>query len=195
MIHPDTETRFIDEVVGRGVFALRPIPAGTVTWVRDVLDRTFGPADLAAVPPMIRDILDTYSYRDPDGRYVFCWDHARFMNHSGHANCLLTAYGLEIAVRDIAAGEELTNDYGCFNIIEPFVPCAEEGGRDTVFPDDLTRCHADWDARTRAAVIRLPGVAQPLRPLVPDAVWEELTAVAAGRAPLRSVASLALRAP
>jgi len=80
----------------------------TVTWVQDRLDRTFSPTEVATFAPMLRDVLDKYCYRNRTGRYVFCWDHARFMNHSFDSNCLLTPYGVEIAVRDIEAGEELT---------------------------------------------------------------------------------------
>ena len=43
MIHPNTELRFINKEVGYGVVATKPIPAGTITWVLDKLDRTFTP--------------------------------------------------------------------------------------------------------------------------------------------------------
>ena len=190
MIHPDTELRFINDVVGHGVIATRAIPRGTITWVQDRLDRTFPVAEIAAFPELLRDVLDKYCYRNRQGHYVFCWDHARFMNHSFDSNCLLTPYGLEIAVRDIAAGEELTNDYGCFNIIEPFRPCEEEGGRDVVEPDDLARCHQIWDDKIRRAVTDFPTVAQPLQGLVESAVWQELQAAADGTGPLASVTTM-----
>ena len=38
-------------------------------------------------------------------------DHGRYMNHNCIPNCLKTWMGYEVAVRDIALGEELTNDY------------------------------------------------------------------------------------
>jgi hypothetical protein len=57
-----------------------------------------------------------YGYIDPRlGRYILCSDHARFINHSATPN--LTSdfsrerHGVDIAVRDIAAREELTLDY------------------------------------------------------------------------------------
>jgi hypothetical protein len=190
MIHPDTELRFISEAIGHGVVATRPIPRGTITWVQDRLDRTYPVEELASFPVLLREVLDKYCYRNRQGHYVFCWDHARFMNHSFDSNCLLTPYGLEIAVRDIAAGEELTNDYGCFNIIEPFRPCEEEGGREIVEPDDLSRCHDVWDGKIRRAVEDFPGVAQPLGSLVSSAVWQELEAAATGRGPLASVRTM-----
>lgn len=190
MIHPDTQIQFVNAVVGHGVVATRPIPRGTITWVQDALDRTFGPAELEAFPALLRDVLDKYCYRNRHGHYVFCWDHARFMNHSFDSNCLLTPYGLEIAVRDIDAGEELTNDYGCFNIIESFRPCEEEGGRGIVHPDDLGRCHARWDDLIRCAVDKLIEVEQPLQSLIPSEIWKELEAAAKGSGKLASVATM-----
>jgi len=193
MIHPDTEVRFINSTVGHGVVATRRIPRGTVTWVQDSLDRTFPPAEVETFPSMLREVLDKYCYRNRAGHYVFCWDHARFMNHSFDSNCLLTPYGVEIAVRDIPAGEELTNDYGCFNIIERFQPCAEDGGRDVVEPDDLERCHHLWDDKIRGAVKHLPEVIQPLKELVDPAVWQTLNAAATGEVTLDSVATMLFR--
>jgi hypothetical protein len=193
MIHPDTEVRYISPEVGYGVIALRSIPRGTVTWVQDPLDRTFPPEDLIHFPDLLREVLDKYCYRNRAGHYVFCWDHARFMNHSANSNCLLTPYGLEIAVRDIAEGEELTNDYGCFNIIEPFQPCPEEGGRDVVEPDDLARCHEGWDNKIRRAVTQLPGVSQPLQSLVHPNTWQVLCEASVGKASLDSVTTMLFR--
>lgn len=193
MIHPDTEVRFISLEIGRGVFATRPIPKGTVTWVFDPLDRVLPPAEVDCLPPMVRDILIHYSYRNRDGHFVFCWDHTKYVNHRFDANCLLTAYGLEVAVQDIAAGEEITNDYGCLNIIEPFEPHPEDTGRGIICPDDLGRCAPEWDARILEAIRRLPHTEQPLQPLVPTATWAELLAVAEGRISPRSVEELLCR--
>jgi hypothetical protein len=38
LIHPDSELRFINPVMGYGLFATKTIPKGTVTWVGDPLD-------------------------------------------------------------------------------------------------------------------------------------------------------------
>ncbi|NNE36124.1 MAG: SET domain-containing protein-lysine N-methyltransferase, partial [Rhodothermales bacterium] len=58
MLHPDTELRFISDDVGYGVVATQPIPKGTITWVHDDLDRTFSLAEVDAMPPIFRTILD-----------------------------------------------------------------------------------------------------------------------------------------
>lgn len=195
MIHPHTEVRLIDEEIGRGVFATAFIPRGTITWVGDGLDREFTPAEVAAFDPVHREILDRYSYRTAVGDYFFCWDHTRYMNHSFRPTCLPTAYGVEIAVRDIAAGEELTNDYGCLNIIETFTPRGEAGedGRREVRPDDLARYHPRWDARIAAAITFLTEVDQPLAYLIEAGTLQALRDAAAGRTTMRSIRELALR--
>ena len=46
MIHPDTEVRRVDDVVGVGVFATALIPRGTLTWALDPLDQLLTPERL-----------------------------------------------------------------------------------------------------------------------------------------------------
>jgi uncharacterized protein len=116
MIHPHTELQYIDAQIGYGVVATRLIPRGTITWVSDALDQVFPPEQKPALPALLQDQLDTYSFRDSDGNYILCWDHARFVNHSCRANCLSADFNCELAVRDILPGEELTDDYGTLNI-------------------------------------------------------------------------------
>ena len=40
MLHPDTTLAWIDDTIGVGVIATKPIPKGTITWARDALDLT-----------------------------------------------------------------------------------------------------------------------------------------------------------
>ena len=51
-------------------------------------------------------------------RTILCFDDARFVNHSDTPNVATNyaqdPYGLDVALRDIAAGEELTMDYAGF---------------------------------------------------------------------------------
>ncbi len=188
MIIPCTQVVPISESKGRGVVATAPIRKGTITWVFDQLDREFTPEQFWQLPPAIRETILTYSYRNRHGRLVFCWDNERYMNHSFHANCCLTPYNFEIAIRDIACGEELTNDYGTLNIIAPF-PVEEEGsGRDTVHPDDLRRHSGKWDRLLAAAFTRLLKVDQPLQPFFSPEAWQEVAAVASGKKALGTIA-------
>ncbi len=138
MIHPHTELRFISDKIGYGVVATRFIPKGTITWALDKLDRVFEPSEIKLFERVYQEILDKYCYRNNVGDFVFCWDIARFVNHSFNSNCISTPYEFEVAVRDILPGEELTDDYGYLNVTEPFDCLPEEGStRTRVMPDDL----------------------------------------------------------
>jgi len=190
MIHPDTELRFISPVTGHGVVARHFLPRGTITWVRDPFDQVINARSHAALPGPLAAALDHFCYRRCDGSYLLCWDHARYMNHSFTPNCLLTPYEVEIAVCDIHPGEELTNDYGLFNLREPFTPHERHEDRSLVLPDDLPRHAREWDTRITAALKDFPSLPQALAPLFPDGVAESLQEVALGLAALRSTLEL-----
>lgn len=109
-------------IEGLGLFAAAAIPKGTVVWRFDpLLDLIFPEHALAAYPAGTQAFLRRYGYRQKgtSGYRVLDGDNGRFMNHSAEAN---TDNGGEtsFACRDIAAGEEITCDYGEF--IEGFVP-------------------------------------------------------------------------
>ena len=187
MIHPNTKVAFIDEVKGNGVVATAPIPRGTITWVFDDLDREIPMAALDTMSEPCREALLTYSYRNRHGHLVFCWDHERYLNHSFFANCSLTPYNFELAIADIAAGEELTNDYGMFNIIAPFPVDSQGGERTVVYPDDLLRYGESWDEVLRRVIPGLLTVPQPLRPLFTEERWRQLESLARGETAIASL--------
>lgn len=116
MIHPNTKLKFISKDVGYGVVATAFLPAGTITWVLDKLDREFTPLQIQNMEPLYQEIIDTYTFRNNNGNLVLCWDNGRYVNHSFNSNYLTTAYDFEIAIRDIHVGEQLTDDYGYLNI-------------------------------------------------------------------------------
>lgn len=169
MVHPDTELRFVSPAIGRGVFATRPIPRGTIVWALDVLDQRFRPSEVAVLPAYARAQLEKYAYLDAQGDHVLCWDIARYFNHSCDANCLSAGYDFELAVRDIAAGEELTDDYGTLNPTEPF-PCAcgRAGCRGAVLPDDPVRLGDAWNRLACESFALIRRVPQPLWEVVAD---------------------------
>lgn len=187
MMHPHTALRFISEEIGHGVVATRDIPAGTITWVQDELDRVFTPDEVASLGGAYADTLDKYCFRNGRGDWVLCWDHARFVNHSFKSNCMTTAFNFEIAIRDIRAGEELTDDYGYLNVMHPFEALDEGVGRTTVYPDDLTRHAGEWDEQLRAAWPRIPKVGQPLRALVGPSIWGRVTRIAQNTGSMPSI--------
>jgi len=191
-MHPDTQVIRVSDSVGLGVVAVRPIPAGTWIWVRDPLDRELSEEEVSVLPLMLLDCALTYMYRNCLGRYVLLWDHGKYVNHSFYPNCMLTPYGLDIALRDIAAGEELTEDYGLFNVISDFAPHPEGGSRDrhVVREDDLEHYAEQWDAQLRDALRLSARVHQPLASLLNDAVRQELERFWNGVSPMRSVREL-----
>lgn len=187
MIHPKTELKFISPEVGYGVVATERIPAGTITWVLDRLDREFRPRDIQDLDPVYRDILETYTFRNNKGNFVLCWDNARFVNHSFRSNCLTTAYDCEIAIRDIEVGEELTDDYGYLNITRPFRGKNEGTRRKTVYPDDLKKYFTQWDKQLAAVYPLMFKVDQPLRAIMLPQVIEKLQRIAAGELMAESI--------
>jgi hypothetical protein len=187
MIHPETEIRYIDDVVGYGVVAKQFIPKGTITWVLDEFDRKFTQREFESFGVTYQEILKTYSYRDNNGNFILCWDNARFVNHSFNANCLSTAYDFELAIRDIFPGEQLTDDYGYLNIDEPFRGIEEGTKRKTVYPDDLIKYHKPWDNKLRNAFKYLNKVDQPLKPLFTRLKWNELMEIAGGKREMDSI--------
>jgi hypothetical protein len=187
MIHPDTELRFIDDVIGHGVVATAMIPKGTIVWCQDELDQVI-PADrVERMSDPYRDVIDKYAFRDKQGDYVLCWDNGRFVNHSFRPNCLPTPYDLELAVRDILPGEELLDHYGALNLLSPFRALPEPGVRRRVaYPDDLPRHHRSWDRQLRDAFEGFDKVGQPLWPFVADRLKPLIRAVVEAREPMGS---------
>ena len=180
MIHPNTELRFISKEVGYGVVATSFIPAGTITWVLDQLDREFTPADFQKMEPVYQQILDTYTFRNNKGNFVLCWDLGRFVNHSFNSNCLTTAYDFEIAIRDIQPGEQLTDDYGYLNIAHPFRGIDEGTRRKVVYPDDLLKYYKVWDKKIEKVFPRIPELEQPLKELISPEMWDKIVGITAG---------------
>jgi hypothetical protein len=188
MIHPDTELRFINSKIGYGVVATKLIPKGTITWALDKLDRVFSETQVAAFGADYQAILETYCYRDQKGNYILCWDNARFVNHSFNSSCITTAYDFEIAVRDIHAGEQLTDDYGYLNISEPFDCEPEEGTlRTRVMPDDLLHFYPEWDKELIQAFKDFNSVNQPLAKFLAPSVFRKAKEISLGKTKMDSI--------
>lgn len=187
MIHPHTELRFISEEVGYGVVATKFIPAGTITWALDKLDREFSPADFQKMEPIYQTILDTYTYRNSNGNYVLCWDLGRFVNHSFNSNCLSTSYDFEVAIRDIQCGEQLTDDYGYLNVGQPFRGINEGTKRKVVYPDDLLRYYKVWDKKLLTVIGKVSTMEQPLRILLSNETWKEVENIRDGKTEMVSI--------
>lgn len=187
MIHPFTKLEFINQDIGYGVVATKFIPAGTITWVLDELDREFNPIEFHKLPLLYQDILDTYTYRNNKGNFVLCWDHGKYVNHSFNANCLTTAYDFEIAVKDIYPGEQLTDDYGYLNISKPFRGIDEGTKRKIVYLNDLLKYYKTWDKKLEKFFPLIPELYQPLKKIINKETWNTIIAIATKRIKMESI--------
>lgn len=189
MMHPDTELRYINEKIGFGVFAVKRIPKGTITWVLDDFDRRFTEERIAALDEIRRTYFLKYAYRNQQGEYILCWDNGKYINHSFHANCVGTAYELELAARDIEEGEQLTSDYGTLNVDEPFDCDQEEGSlRLRVMPDDLLNFADVWDKLATEAFTQFNQVEQPLQYLIKQEFIQKIEGITQQGEPIDTIA-------
>lgn len=108
---------------GLGVFTRVPIAQGQmVSRFKAPFDVEFPPALLAELSAQERKYLKTYAYLSRfDGVYILTGDNDRFMNHSDTPNVGMNPDGTStcLALRHIAAGEELVCDYRQFDLEWP----------------------------------------------------------------------------
>lgn len=176
MIHPDTELRQVNKDKGRGIFATSFLPKGTLTYVKDALEIVIPPGDPRLDDPELKEIIETYSYIDQHGDRIISWDHAKYVNHCCQCNTMSTGYGFEIAIHDIEAGEEITDEYGMFNFGYSLqLSCKESGCRGTVNGHDLEDYFVDWDQKVKSALQHFQEVRQPLRPYLNKPILQNLT--------------------
>jgi uncharacterized protein len=104
------------KIHGIGVFSREHVTAGTTMWRFDPpFDQVLQDSDVANLAQPARDYIEMYAYRclDLDGKLVLSGDNARFLNHSDDPNTQEQPF-FSIARKAIAAGEEITCDYGAF---------------------------------------------------------------------------------
>lgn len=191
MIHPHTELRFVNAHVGYGIFATQLLPKGTVIYTEDPLDRVISPQECNALPAVFQPIVQRLAYVDMQGNYVLCWDIAKHMNHCCECNTLSTAYGIDIALQDIHPGEELTDDYGLFNLEgELALSCGCSQCRLVLRPDDFEHLHPEWDRKIQEALPYIVRVSQPLLNYIDPHQWADCQDYLQGRQPYRSVQAM-----
>jgi uncharacterized protein len=112
------------KIQGLGLFADQHIPQGTPIWqFTRGFDLLVDPKDLKELSQVAHDQFLKYAYQSKkSGKYVLCFDDARFFNHDANPNvsCVFAAnvVGEEdvcLANRQIARDEELTCDYREFD--------------------------------------------------------------------------------
>lgn len=197
MIHPNTEVRFVSKTIGHGVFATARIPKGTITFVQDPLDIKITPAGFAALDKSSQEIVEKYSFIDPQGIRIVSWDNAKYVNHSCDCNTMSTGYGFEIAIRDIEKGEELTDEYGLFNIpIEIPISCGCKNCRRALKPTDIETYYPIWDGLIKDALARVKKIkTQALWNVLDLETRTSLVDYLEGRAEYRSVLGLKYSQP
>lgn len=196
MIHPDTELRFISDQIGYGVFATKSILEGTIVYVKDSLEHVISPTDYLMHAPTVQEQIDKYCYIDEYGNRVVSWDFAKYVNHCCNCNTISTGYGFEIAIRDIAAGEQITDEYGIFNLDrELTLLCGEHNCRMRIAIDDFELHYQDWDRKIRASIQKLFDVPQPLMPFVDEHTRGQLDALYVNPEHYKSVYALKNKRP
>lgn len=111
------------KINGIGLFADQFIPQGTPVWkFQEGFDLEISETDLASLSAPARKQFLKYSYKNIEtGKYILCFDDARFFNHANQPNCteVLSTKEIDepvdIAACDIQIGEELTCDYKTFD--------------------------------------------------------------------------------
>lgn len=101
---------------GLGLFTLEPIPKGQqVTNWDPMHDYVLSEVHYKSLPKGLRRVLDPYVWLK-NGLYYGTSGVSRYTNHSSTPNLVIGGDGLStFAARDIAAGEELTEDYGQYD--------------------------------------------------------------------------------
>ena len=122
LVKIETKESVID---GKGVFALEDIRKGDAVWRFDPNhDEAISRAQFDEADQAVKEVLRRVAYLSKNtGRWVYPPenDPARYTNHSKENNLSvlsdesISEEPIFIANRDIAAGEELTNDYTEFD--------------------------------------------------------------------------------
>ncbi len=167
MIHPDTKLIHINDVVGYGLFATAFIPKGTITYAKDPLELEVSPTQMQSFDKPLLDAIEKYSYKDERGYMIMSWDFGKYVNHSCDANTMSTGYGFEIAIKDIHIGDQLTDEYGIFNLEEDMICyCGASNCRKVIQPEDFDNYFDAWDKKIIPALEIMTLVPQPLEYLL-----------------------------
>ena len=191
MIHPKTELRFVNVEIGYGVFATEFIPRGTILYVKDGLEIEITRTRFRKMDKTHQDIVEKFSYIDERGVRIISWDHAKYINHRCDCNSMSTGYGFEIAIRDIQQDEEITDEYGLFNIPVPIdINCGCNNCRQVLLPTDVDEYYMAWDQQVEPAIRQINNVHQPLWDVLDTASRTEVMHYLSGQSPYCSVRKL-----
>lgn len=105
------------DIEGVGVFTAETLKKGQViSKFEPEFDRLVPTVEYENAPPHLKALLDRYAFPHPEKPELIIYevDNSRFMNHSETPNTDYSDFAAGLALRDIAAGEELTCDYNKF---------------------------------------------------------------------------------
>lgn len=121
------ETRVASSRIhGMGLVAAKFVPRGTPIWkFQPGFDHDFSPEQFAALPEPARQHTRHFCFVSKMDRHVILsGDHACFINHSTAPNTGAPADAAKpvvtIALRDLAAGEEITCNYFDYDADTPW---------------------------------------------------------------------------
>ncbi len=119
-------------IEGVGVFTAESIVSGQIiSRFEPGFDRLIPTDEYLNAPAHLKALLDRYAFPHPEmpDFIVYEVDNSRFMNHSETPNTDYSDFAAGRALRDIAAGEELTCNYnGFFTEYELLPPEIERSG-------------------------------------------------------------------
>lgn len=194
MIHPDTKVQYLNEKIGWGVFSTSFIPKGTIVYVKDELELTITPQQFAKLDNHLQQAVEKYSYLENQGNRIVSWDHAKYVNHCCDCNTMSTGYGFEIAIKNIYPDDEITDEYGLFNVKEKMnLTCEKSGCRGCIQPSDIDQYFRNWDSKVKSALTEIMEVEQPLISLLDLKTVERLVNFLSNQDDFESVKNLKLR--
>jgi len=190
MMHPSTELYVRSDGVGVGVRATAALPVGTLLWVRDSVDVVLEPAEVERLEPTLRAVVRRLGYRNAGGQWIVCWDAGKHVNHSCAPTMRGVGHDAMLAVRPVAAGDEITCDYAECNLDEPLeCLCGAEGCRGSIGGPVPERVWRAWQAEVAAAVAAARPLPQPLLRVCED---PDVASILAGERPVPTLADVAI---
>ena len=111
------------KIHGTGLFATELVPKGTIVWrFTPDIDESYSEEEVERLAePHRGEVLSfIHSYiSKATGKYIWCGDDARYMNHSEEPNVGMLSQidgheEVNPTLRDVQPGEELTIDYRTF---------------------------------------------------------------------------------
>lgn len=191
MVHPYTEPKLVNKTVGLGVFATTDIPAGTIINIKDRLDIIITPDNDLLDDPNYKDQIDAFAQIDQYGTRIIPWDHAKYINHCCESNALTTAYGFDITIKPIKAGEEITVEYGIYNLENDMpISCNCKDCRKVVRPEDFDLMYPLWDNKIISVLGQIFEQDQPLLKFVKHRTIKELREFILNKRKYKSVYTL-----